>query len=147
MELPLKDLTVNPAGLDRETFLENWVWLMNEPMLPILITAMGDVFAKGKSGTVYFIDTSSGIIKKVSSDSNELKESLKDMEFIGEYFFPGIVVELRNKGLHLEPGECYTYLQSIALESDEDRIENIEVIDVLDHVSLLGRMHEELFEL
>ncbi|MFC1857964.1 T6SS immunity protein Tdi1 domain-containing protein [Thermodesulfobacteriota bacterium] len=147
MELSLKDLTVNPTGLDKETFLKDWIWLMVEPMLPILVTAMGDVFAQGQSGTVYFVDTSGGAIEKVSANSNELKELLKDQEFIEKYFLPGIIVEMRKRDIHLDPGECYTYIQSVALEGESDNIENMEVADVVDHVSLLGRMYEELFEL
>ena len=146
MGLTLKDLTVNPTGLNRETFLSNWQWLMDEPMLPMMITAMGDVFAKGRSGTVFFIDTSQGIIDKVSSDPDEFKELLRDKDFIAKRFYPGIISEMQDRGVILDQGQCYSYTQPLVLDG-ADEMENLDVSDISDHVSGLGQIHKQVKDL
>jgi hypothetical protein len=60
MPITMNDLTISPDGADMNTLLSEWEWAMEEPLRPVLLTAMGDAFAQGESGAVYFIDMVEG---------------------------------------------------------------------------------------
>lgn len=50
MSITMNDLTISPHGIDMNTLLSEWTWAMPEPLRPVLLTAMGDVFAQVQNG-------------------------------------------------------------------------------------------------
>jgi hypothetical protein len=142
----MNDLTISPEGLDRETLLSDWSWAMEEPMMPVLLTAMGDVFAQGQSGAVYFVDVACGTVERVASDGSQFQSILRDESFVTEKMHPARIVELRNAGLALGPGEVYSYRQPLVLGGD-DELENFEMTNVAVHLSIHGQIHHQVKDL
>jgi hypothetical protein len=146
MPITMNDLTINFDDQPREQLLSDWEWAMDESMLPVLITAMGDVFAQGQSGAVYFLDVACGTIEGVAQDGPSFKSLLNDSGFVTERMYPSRIVEFRKAGLTLGPGEVYSHKQPLAL-GGEDVLENYETTNVAVHLSINGQIHQQIKDL
>lgn len=146
MEITLNDLTINPECVVLNELLQDWKWAMPEPMRPVLLTALGDVFAQGENGAVYFVDVIEGHIRMVAEDGAAFEELLSDAEFVTDHFFPARVLELRDAGIELELNQVYSHQQPLVL-GGSDELENYETSDVSIYLSILGQIHEQVKDL
>ena len=146
MPITMNDLTINPQGLDLETLLDEWSWAMPEPTRPVLLTAMGDVFAQGDSGTVYFVDSVEGTINAVAENGESFQLLLKDSQFVTDHMFPSRIVQLRNAGKTLAPQHVYSHTQPLALGGEDD-LANVDVTDASVHLSIHGQVHRQIKDL
>lgn len=146
MAITLNDLTINLEGVDVKSLLSDWKWAMEESMKPVLVTAMGDVFAQGKSGAVYFVDVVGGTIECIAEDGSEFEELLTNKDFVTDLMYPARVIENRKAGLSLGPKEVYSNCTPLVLGGEDD-VENIETTDVSVHVSIHGQIHKQVKDL
>lgn len=146
MEITLNDLTINPESVDLDELLADWNWAMPEPMCPVLLTALGDIFAEGDTGAIYFVDVIEGHIRMVAEDNAAFEELLSDAEFVTDHFFPSRVVELREAGIELEANQVYSHQQPLVLGGN-DELENYETSDVSIYISIQGQIHEQVKDL
>lgn len=146
MPITMNDLTINPDGIDLNTLLGEWGWAMPEAMRPVLLTAMGDVFAQGESGAVYFVDAVEGTINAVAEDGESFQTLLQDPQFVTDHMFPARIVELRNAGKTLQPQQVYSHTQLLVLGGDDD-VENVDVTDASVHISMHGQVHRQVKDL
>lgn len=146
MPITMNDLTISPNGIEMDTLLAEWTWAMPEALRPVLLTAMGDAFAQGESGAVYFVDMIAGDVRLVAEDGDSFKSLLRDSEFVTEHMFPSQIVQYRAAGLTLQAGQVYSHKQLLVLGGDDD-IENIETTDVSVHVSIHGQVHRQVKDL
>ena len=146
MPITMNDLTISPNGIDMDTLLTEWTWAMPEPLRPVLLTAMGDAFAQGESGAVYFVDMVEGNIRQVAEDGESFQSLLRNSKFVTDHMFPSRIVQFRNNGMTLGPGQVYSHKQLLVLGGDDD-IENVETTDVCVHVSIHGQVHRQVKDL
>ena len=146
MPITMNDLTINPNGIDMDTLLSEWTWAMPEPLRPVLLTAMGDAFAQGASGAVYFVDMVEGIIRVVADDGESFQQLLRNNQFVTDHLFPSRIVQYRNAGLTLGPKQVYSHKQLLALGGADD-IANVETSDVCVHISIHGQVHRQIKDL
>ena len=146
MSLTLEDLTIDPEGIDPVALLSDWEWAMESLMLPVLITAMGDVFAQTDSGEVCFVDVVGGEVIPVCDSSEAFEEALDDDEFIDEFFYPERVQELRNAGLKLSGRNVYSHKLPLVV-GGEDEAANFETTDAVVHVSIHGQIYRQIKDL
>ncbi len=146
MPITMNDLTISPNGVEMETLLSEWTWAMPEPMRPVLMTAMGDVFAQGESGAVYFLDMVQGEVGNVADDGESFQSLLRDNQFVTQHMYPSQIVKFRNAGLLLQPREVYSHKKLFVLGGTDD-LDNFETTDVSVHVSLHGQVHRQIHDL
>ncbi|MBI1312434.1 DUF1851 domain-containing protein [bacterium] len=146
MSLTLEDLTISPEGIDPVALLADWEWAMEHLMLPVLVTAMGDVFAQSDSGEVCFIDVVGGEIVPVCDSTEAFEEALDDEEFVDEFFYPERVLELRAAGLTLGNRQVYSHKVPLVVGGD-DEASNFEVSDAVVHISVHGQIHRQVKDL
>lgn len=84
----LAGLVVNVGEVHLDTLLSDWSWAAPEVLQPILVTAFGDVFARGHSGVIYFVDVVSGCIETVALGEAAFVSLLPELKFIDDFFFP-----------------------------------------------------------
>ena len=146
MPITMNDLTINPDGVAMNALLGEWRWAMPEPLRPVLLTAMGDAFAQGDSGAVYFIDMVNGAIKLVANDGQSFQSLLSDSQFVTDHMFPSRIVELRNNRKNLGPKQVYSHKQPLVLGGNDD-LDNVELTDVSVHISIHGQIHRQVKDL
>ena len=144
MPITLEDLTVNFADIDGVELVEDWLWLVGEHRLPILLTALGDAFLQDAlDGSVHLLEVGPGTTKQVAVSVEEFKLLLNDKEFVVENFVPRIIVELRGLGQALAPDQIYGYKIPPVL-GGKYSTENLEPTDIRIHFSILGQTHRQL---
>jgi hypothetical protein len=146
MPITLRDLTISPNGVDMDSLLEDWTWAMPEPVRPVLLTALGDAFAQGRSGAVYIVDADAGEIRVVAEDGATFENSMRDAGFVTEHMQPARVVAHRAAGLELAALQVYGRRTPLVL-GGRDEVDNVEVTDVGVHLSIHGQVHQKVRDL
>lgn len=146
MTITLNDLTISAQGVDMDSILDDWTWAMPEPMRPVLLTALGDAFAQGQSGAVYFVDAVRGEIRAVADDGASFQGMLRDARFVTEHMQPAQVVACRQAGLGLDVQQVYGHRKPLVL-GGADEIDNFEATDVAVHLSVHGQIHQQVRDL
>lgn len=146
MPITMDDLIISPEGIDMNTLLSEWTWAMPEPLRPVLLSAMGDAFAQGESGAVYFVDMVEGSIRVVADDGESFRPLLRNNQFVTDHLFPSRIVQFRNAGKTLQSGQVYSHKQLLVL-GGVDEIGNVEATDVSVHVSIHGQVHRQVKDL
>lgn len=146
MPITINDLTISAKGVDMDNLLSDWTWAMPEPLRPVLLTALGDAFAQGESGAIYFVDMIEGKVRVVADDGESFQSLLRNNQFVTDHMFPSRVVEFRDAGMSLSAGQVYSHRKLLVLGGDDD-IENFEVTDVSVHISIHGQVHQQVKDL
>lgn len=147
MAITMNDLTVNFQHLDREALLSDWRWLIGPTKQPILLAAIGDAYLQdAEDGTIHLLDVGGGALEQIADSVEEFQALLGDREFVTDSFVPSTIVQLRNAGKTLEPGQIYSYVHPPILGGAYS-IENLTPTDIAVHYSVLGQVHEQVKDL
>lgn len=146
MSITWRDLTVSFKHLDRNKLIEDWVWLVGETALPILITSVGDIFLQESSGEVYWLITGSTEYSMVAKSMEEFKEQLNNETLVNEWFLVNLVSDLKESGLILQSGSLYGFKQLPAL-GGAYAIENFELTDIEVYFAVSGQINLNIKEL
>ena len=145
--MTLDDLSVNFEHLDSATLLQDWHWLLDAEMLPVLVTLSGDVFVQdSRDGSVHFLDTVEGQLDCVADSGDEFSELLKDQEFVMERFAVHLIAPLVKAGKAPTDGRVFSFKHPPALGGDYDR-DNLDMTDIEVHFSLTGQTFEQINDL
>jgi hypothetical protein len=145
MELSLNELLCTPqAGVEREEILKSWSWLTTD--LPVLFTAMGDVFVQAEDARVSLLDVTAGDLTEVAKNGEEFQQILTDSDFLTEKFYADAVANYRKIGKRLNPGKCYGYKKALVFGGD-DKVHNLKIYNIEDYLKLMGEIHEKIKDL
>ncbi len=140
------DITVNFFHIRREILLSEWTWFIGNKV-PILVTAMGDVFVQDPDDfSVHFLSVIYGQIEKVASSTEEFKVCLNDREFLGKYFHVQMIGELIRLGKKLKEKSIYSLIHPLWLSGEFD-LNNIEITDIHVHFSIAGQTFQQVVNL
>jgi hypothetical protein len=141
MTLTLDDLTVGIRHLDRASLLREWHWLIGPNRIPVLVTALGNVFVlDGGDGAVHVLDVGPGTLQQVATSADEFRARLRNKDFVIEHFAPIIVMRMRERGKMLQQGQLYGFRTPPPL-GGEYSADNLEPTDIEVHFSTLGQLH------
>jgi GNAT superfamily N-acetyltransferase len=138
--------TISLAGIDTDSLLEFWRWLLPATHRPLFANALGDLFLADPDGQVLWLDVGSGQVEAVATSEAEFDRAAADPENAGLWFGAALVEDLREAGKVLGPGECYSYLQ-LPLLGGEYEPGNFKVADLVTHFRVWGPIHEQLRDL
>lgn len=142
MALTINDLTVKIDHLDRTALLAEWDWLIGHTKVPVLVTALGNVFLLDKeTGGVFVLDAGPGTLQQVAATGDEFRTRLRDKDFVVEHFAPIIIIRMRERGMILQPGQIYSFKVPPPL-GGEYSPDNLEPTPVEAHFATLGRLHD-----
>jgi len=142
-QITLNDLIVSFGELERESLLSSWRWLIGDGRTPVLVTVMGDAFVQDKKdGGVHLLSVGPGTIETVAESFDEFREVLADPDFLMEHFVPGLVADLRARGLVLESGKVYGFKVPPILGGGYV-LENLEPTDIAVHFEMSGQIYEK----
>ncbi len=137
-----KDLTVELGDEMLDRLLLEWQWLLGPQKLPLMVTALGDVFVQDQeNGEVLYLNTASADLMAVADSVDALSDKLADERFINEYFAPDFVAHLQQAYGQLPAGYLYGFQIPEQL-GGEITWENMEIVDIQRHFSEWGRIHQ-----
>ena len=145
--MTLDDLTVSFGSVSQESVLSDWVWLVGDQKLPILLTSSGDAFLQDPDdGSVHFLDTGAAHLEKVADSIEEFQNLLNDKAFVVNYMAVEMVGDLIQAGQVLEKEQIYSLIKPLVLGGEYTH-ENLEVADIEVHFSTLGQIHRKVKDL
>lgn len=133
----LADLT----GINADSLLDDWRWLVGEPGYTVVrATAMGDLILKDPIGRFHLLDMIGGKVQPLAASEGELWAMVGDRRARKEVLLTHVVRGLREAGVTLGPGECYSPDLPPALGGDLSN-ENLRPCDIRIHASMMGQIH------
>jgi hypothetical protein len=142
MRITWNELTINPAGLDFDSLLEEWRWLVPETMSPVVVSALGDLFLRDADNSVHWLDTGAGNLTRVADSPQHFKELMMQPERANEWFIPQLIGDLIEAGQSLADGQCYSYDLPPGL-GGEFTVENMKPTDIRIHFSMFGQLFRQ----
>ncbi|MDB4981319.1 MAG: hypothetical protein JWM82_2071 [Myxococcales bacterium] len=135
LKAPIVDLTAGDP-------LSSWHWLVPDAPVPMMVTALGDVFVRTQQEEVWFLDTYQGLYLRAAADEQSWRVALRDPTNIERWFAPDLVSTLRESGLHPAPDECYSPILPLAVGGTMEAV-NFECSPWLLHMSLSAQTLEQ----
>lgn len=142
--MTMNDLTVNFRHLDRDSLLDEWIWLIGVNKKPVLITALGNAFLQEPADdSISLLEVGSGELRPIAASIAGFRSLLNDKEFVHHELAAGLVVTLRECGKLLKSGEVYSYKVPPRLGGVLGP-ENLHPCDLSVHFSILGQLHRQI---
>src|SRR6266478_3421819 len=113
-------LLAKTDGMELESLLSDWRWLVQPNLKPILVTALGDLFLRDGVGRVHFLDTMTGDLKQVAESQDAFEQLCEDRGYRRNYFQGFFVMELLKLLGELAPGECYSCENPLSLGGESE---------------------------
>jgi hypothetical protein len=142
-----------PIGWSKLTFCPNeeavamlrrsWAWLIPAPWKPLLFSVLGDVFLEREPEGVFWLNTGTGEITLVASDTEEFQTAL-GTEIASNWFMPDLVSRLHQAGKIPGPSECYTYAVFPIFSEGKYEIAKFGVVPAREHFGLSGDLHARI---
>jgi hypothetical protein len=139
-------LLAKTNGVDLQSLLSDWRWLVPENLKPTVITALGDLFLCDEAGKVHFLDTLYGELKQAANSQAEFEQFCEDRDFRRKYFQSFFVMEMRKIHGELEMGQCYSCDIPPTL-GGQLHSEEFERTNLATHFSVLGQLHRQTKQL
>ena len=122
--------------------LAAWRWLVVTDVVPVLVTLLGDVFARDEHGQFWFLDTYRGVLELAASSEHEWTAALASSAKLETWFAPDLIAQLREAGLRPDVDECYSPLLPPVVGGSMDP-QNFECSPWRLHIGLTGQLHEK----
>jgi hypothetical protein len=146
MKPSLHNLVKEIDFIDIADITSSWQWLLGSMHAVVTISCLGDMFLLGDDNAVYWLQTDSGEMSKITENFEEYKEFLNDSEKTDEWFLSPLVEKLLDAGKTLKPNQVYSYKISPVL-GGEYTVENIEPVSMSVHFSFSGQICEQIKDL
>jgi hypothetical protein len=106
------------------------------------ITAFGNLFLLDRAARVHRLEVSRGTFDLIADSVERFEQKLGDVGNRRLWLLPFLVELLRRDGVVLKPGQCYSFKHPVHLGGGAFA-ENVEISDLLVHVSFLGQLHRQ----
>ena len=146
MRITWNELTINPDGLDFDSLLLEWRWLVPESMSPVVVSALGDLFLRDADESIHWLDTGAGKLTRVADNGEHFKELMVQSDFSNEWFIPQLIGDLIESGQPLADGQCYSCDIPPGL-GGEFTVDNVKPTDILIHFSMFGQIFRQIKDL
>jgi hypothetical protein len=146
MQITWKDLIVDQIGINIDEILEDWRWLIPEHHTLLLVSALGDLFLLANNQSVFWLDTGSALLTKVSDSIDEFNDLVHNVDNVNEWFCPELIAGLKAQGITLGNQQCYSYKRPLTLDGTMDPA-NFEPADISVHFSVLGQLQKQVRDL
>ena len=146
MKLTLNELRKDITNVDIEDILSCWQWKVADMKAVAVMSCLGDLFLVGKENSVYWLQTDSGDLPKVSDDLQQFELYLNDEDKVDNWFLPLLIEKLIKAGKTLKENEVYSYKKSPVIGGEYSE-ENIEPTDMSVHFAISGQLCEQIKDL
>ena len=143
MSIGWSSLVFTPSDESVQQLATSWGWLIREPFVPVLFTALGDMFFQPDSGGIWWLNTGTAEVTRVADSVGQFRELL-GTDIADEWFLPALIEQLHAAGKVPEEGECYTYVTLPVFEEGKYEVDNLNPVPAYEHFALTGDIHWEI---
>lgn len=142
MRITWNELTLNPDGIAFHELLNEWRWLVPETMVPVVVSALGDLFLCDYDNSIHWLDTGAGKLTRVATSPDQFKQLMVQPENANEWFQPTLIGDLIESGQRLDQGQCFSWDLPPGL-GGEFAISNLRPTDLRIHFSMFGQLFRQ----
>jgi hypothetical protein len=124
--------------------LESWDWIGIGDKSPLFTSPFGDVFFRAVDG-FWWLDTLEATLTRWAT-GEELKAALNTPEGQDQYLLAGLAASAERQGIVPTAGQVYGFKIPPVL-SGETNLSNVEVIDFVVSLNILGQLHKQVRDL
>jgi hypothetical protein len=143
MSINWSSLTFAPSDEAVQQLRESWSWLLREPFVPVLFSALGDMFFQPHTGGVWWLNTGTADVSRVAESVDEFRKLL-GTDLVNDWFMPDLVERLQAAGKRPSTGQCFTYVTLPVFEQGTYEVSNLNPVDAREHFSLTGLILQEI---
>jgi hypothetical protein len=100
---------IDQTGLEWQSLLAEWRWLLPPEFQIWLLTRAGDLFISIPDGSIHMLDVGAGKLQQVAVSRDEFIVNVDQPETAADWLMIPIVDQLVASGVVLAPGKCYSY--------------------------------------
>ncbi len=146
MKLSLQELTKDITNIDIKDILSCWHWCLADMNAIVMMSCIGDLFLLGDDKSVYWLQTDSGTLTKVSDSIEQFQQYLIEEDKLDNWLLPSLVQQLTDAGKLLKENEVYSYLKPPFLGGAYS-VENLQPTDISVHFAFTGQICEQIKDL
>ncbi|MFO0955965.1 MAG: DUF1851 domain-containing protein [Isosphaeraceae bacterium] len=144
--MALVDYLLQADSCDWGVGLSEWSWLIPPRFKVWFANRFGEPFLVLEDGSIALLRLDAGELLPLVDDHSQFLEALGRDGNAERWLRTSEVDDRIGLGLDLGPGECYGFLIPLALGGYETGA-NLVVMDVLERIATLGRLHRGLRDL
>lgn len=134
---------IDQTGIDWQTALLTWSWLVPPDFTLRLFNRIADLFLVFPDGTVHMLDVGAGTLTKVAENRDDFTVRIDQGDNANDWLAIPVVDKFVAAGFHLQPGQCYGFKKRPILGGDYT-VENFAPISVWDYLGAYGSIHDQL---
>ena len=147
MPFPPDHLVVDLDVAAVERALADWRWLIGPSARPLYVTAAGDVILIEDDGRVLLLDTGGGAVEPLAESQEGFERALSDSSHLDDWLSASLAGRLRQRGVTLDPGQCYGYAVLPVFAEGSYGPDNRRVLSALEHLSFTADVHKQIRDL
>ena len=133
-------LEIEIDGLDCDSLLSDWRWLVPDGMTPVSMTIFGDWFLEDRAGRVHLLDTVGGKLSEIAPSRSAFLVERERPENLDEWSMADFARLCWRAGFRPSAGQCLSFKVPPVLGGSLD-LENVEVCELMVHQSVMGQIH------
>jgi len=141
--MSVHDYLIDPTDFDWADLLSGWGWLLSSKFTVWLMNRFGDLFLVPSDGTVHMLDVGAGSLTKMAEARDDFCRRVDEGNNANHWLMIPLVDRLAAAGVHLQPGQCYSFLIPPVLGGGYT-IDNTIVLPIKEHYGVYGSYHEQL---
>ena len=130
-------------SLEVERLLADWRWLCPSRMTLLAKNVFGELFLQDEVGAVFWLNTTTGELSKVSHSKTEFLEMSQTMEKQGEWFVKQEARAYAQRGLDPSSRQCIGFIIP-AVFTEGGTPETAYTADLYEYVSFPGELHRQM---
>jgi hypothetical protein len=139
-----KCFQVDDLEIDR--LLSDWRWLCPSQMTLLARNIFGELFLRDKAGAVFWLNTTTGKLNKVSNSYSEFLVMAETSEKRREWFVEQEALTYAQRGLIPSSTQCIGFGVP-AVFAEGGTPDTAFIADIYEHVSFLGDLHRQIVSL
>ncbi len=139
----IHDYLIDQTGLDWQSLLKEWHFLLPPEFRVWLLTRTGDLFISLPDGSIHMLDVGAGTLKQVANSREEFCTKIDEPGVADDWLMIPIVDHLVASGVVLGAGQCYSFRQLPVLGGTY-KPENRVPFPIREHFGAWGSIHRQM---
>jgi hypothetical protein len=138
---------IENVGIDvRRIILQDWSWLIGVDKDVAAISIFGDAFLTDVNRSIFWLDTGSGCMEKVTNNFGEFLDYLNTDKGKNDLLLDWLQAELATRGFELQNDEIFSY-KKLPIVGGKYEVDNIIRLNVCEHFSVTASLHFQMKDL
>lgn len=146
MPRSLADYIIPHDGLDLQTALASWAWLVPESCTVWIINRLADMFLVLPDGSVHMLNVGAGTLKRVADSRDDFRVRIDEPGNAEDWLAFQLVDSCVAADVTLEKGQCYGFVLPPVLGGDYT-LANVRPIALAQYVGAYGDIHKQIKDL